>query len=188
MKKEFFNKLFALLVFFFLIILINTSLYAQEVKAKNFSIGYSVGTNSGDYSLNINITTPFMFNVFAIRLNWYVCFNEFINKDYNSWFPYYALKVGFIGSSQIINNYLRFYGEGGLAVVFTNDEVSSKKINYGGYGLFGFEFFLSYNLSYYIEIGGNGLSVKADNLINSPDFNRIYFNGFLCFAGLRYYF
>ncbi|MCX8058271.1 MAG: hypothetical protein N3A58_02520 [Spirochaetes bacterium] len=186
--SKFLSILTLLIVFLFVFIFFTNGIYAQESKVNNFSIGYSIGRNDNDFSIGLTFTSPFIFNVAAIRINGYVCFNQFIDSSYNTWFPYYVLKIGLLGSSGIVNNNMRFYGEGGLVILFANENVSSKKINYGGYGLFGFEFFINYNLSYFIELGSNGLPVLADKLISSNDYNRKYFNGFFTFVGLRFYF
>jgi len=181
------RKVFYFFVIIISILFLSNLVFAEEnILYNNFSIGYSIGTNDKDFSISLNITSPFFFNSFAIRINGMICFNQLINSVYNSWLPYYAFKFGFVGSSGLIYN-MRYYGEGGLAILIANENITSKKINYGGYGLFGFEFFLNNILSYFIEIGSNGLNVKADKLINSPDLNRIYFNGFFVFVGLRIY-
>ena len=54
----------------------------------------------------------------------------------------------------------------------------------GGYGLFGFEFFMNSRNNYFIEIGGVGTGAVADKVANSP----IYSNGLLINVGFRHQF
>ena len=63
-------------------------------------------------------------------------------------------------------------------------ELSNNDFVMGGYGLLGFEFFVSKGFNYYIEIGGAGTGARAEKLINKP----IYSNGFLIGIGIRVFF
>lgn len=59
-----------------------------------------------------------------------------------------------------------------------------KAIFWVGYGLFGFEFFISQNFNYHIEIGGVGTGATEDKIRNK----RVYSNGLLINTGFRIYF
>ena len=180
---------FAMLAF----ILCSIQMYADEsgnsqYKWNNFSMGYVLAQNNADFSFGVNITSPyFLWNRVAFRIQGELVYSGFISSAYDQWQPYYAFKAGLIGVGyQSSTN--RFYGEGGLLVLLPNLTVSQAEYAVGGYGLFGFEFFLSGPVSYYIELGGNGIRITADNLTGSPDYGKIYFNGFFINVGFRWYF
>lgn len=73
------------------------------------------------------------------------------------------------------------YGEGGILGLFPSSDFSSKKFVFGGYGLFGFEFFMNQMNKYFIELGSCGTGAKADKIATKP----IYSNGFLISTGFR---
>ncbi|MBC8485793.1 MAG: hypothetical protein H8D45_07100, partial [Bacteroidetes bacterium] len=77
--------------------------------------------------------------------------------------------------------FIRLYGEGGIISLFPSDEFSSEEFVFGGYGLFGFEFYMNSRSNYFIEIGGVGTGATADNITNEP----IYSNGLLISTGFR---
>ncbi len=83
------------------------------------------------------------------------------------------------------NEDIRLYGEGGFLFVFPDSSFDSDTFVFGGYGHFGFEFSMpntsgSVSLSYFIELGTNGIGAKT----NSKD---TYLNGFAVSTGLRVY-
>ncbi|HEY5825345.1 MAG TPA: hypothetical protein VIT44_13315, partial [Cyclobacteriaceae bacterium] len=61
------------------------------------------------------------------------------------------------------------------------DKFSSEQFVFGGYGLFGFEFFMHSSSNYFIELGGIGTGARADKIASQP----IYSNGFLISTGFR---
>ena len=65
--------------------------------------------------------------------------------------------------------------------ILPNSDFSNKSSEFGGYGVFGFEFKSRPIFGYYIELGGVGTGAIADELATNP----IYSNGFLTKVGLR---
>jgi hypothetical protein len=64
---------------------------------------------------------------------------------------------------------MRLYTEAGGVILFPNNDFSDD-IAFGGYGLFGFEFF-THRMSpvtYFIEAGGMGTSASAEKLSGAP--------------------
>ncbi len=163
--------------------------FGQEDNFNDMSLGYILCENGNDFGLGLSITSPYFFNNgIAIKLAGLLMFNSFIDSDYDQWQMYYATKLGFVGGS-MINDKIRVYGEGGAILLIPNSTVSSQDYMFGGYGSFGFEFLMTTRMSFYSELGANGIAINGDSLdTNSPDYKRIYFNGFAINVGLRFYF
>jgi hypothetical protein len=110
-------------------------------------------------------------------------FNQNPKEGETVWMPYSNVSLGLIGISAVIVEHIRLYGEGGTVLLFPSDSFSSKSIVVGGYGLFGFEFFMDKNGCYFIELGGIGTGAVADKVLSKP----IYSNGFTISTGFRFY-
>lgn len=83
----------------------------------------------------------------------------------------------------MVGERIRLYGEGGVITIFPSSDFSSDDMVFGGYGLFGFEFFFGKMGNYFIEIGGIGTGAVADKIINRP----IYSNGLSISTGFRFF-
>lgn len=158
-------------------------LQAQERLNKNFGIGGQVGQHQKDFGIGINLTSSYFVNEkMAVRLRGNLVWNEHINSSSETtWSSYSNFSLGFVQSVGEINNFVRIYGEGGAIMLFPSTRFSSKSIQFGGYGLFGFEFFFDKHLNYFFEAGGVGTGAKADKVAANP----IYSNGFLINVGIR---
>ncbi len=163
-------------------------LSAQEKHAlpayerQRISVGYGLARAQDEFSLNANLTSPWVLgNHAAIRLWALGLFHT------GSWQPYYGFRFGLIGGSLMETAAIRLYGEGGVLMVIPSSSFDSDTTIWGGYGLFGFEFFAyrpGHGLAFYIELGSNGVDARAEKEAGSP----MYLNGFETSAGLRYYF
>lgn len=164
------------------IALLALQIQAQSLN-KNFGIGGQVGQHQNDFGIGLNVTTPYFANKkMAVRLKGNLVWNEHLNSNSETtWSSYSNLSLGFVQSVGEINNFVRIYGEGGAILLFPSSEFSSKSIQFGGYGLFGFEFFFNKHLNYFFEAGGVGTGAKADKIVGNP----IYSNGFLINVGVR---
>lgn len=156
---------------------------AQEDLNKHFGIGGQVGQHQKDFGIGLNVTTPYFANKrMAVRLKGNLVWNEHLNSNSEAiWSSYSNISLGFVQVVGEINNFVRIYGEGGAIFLFPSNEFSTKSIQFGGYGLFGFEFFFDKHLNYFFEAGGVGTGAKADKIIGKP----IYSNGFLINVGIR---
>lgn len=165
------------------VILLALQTHAQERLNKNFGIGGQVGQHQRDFGIGLNMTSPyFAHGKMAVRLRGNLVWNEHLNRDSETtWSSYSNLSIGFVQSVGEINNFVRIYGEGGAIMLFPSSEFSSKSIQVGGYGLFGFEFFFDKHFNYFVEAGGIGTGAKADKIVGKP----IYSNGFLINVGVR---
>lgn len=175
------NKLFLLLGLF--ICLSTTSNAQDEGPATGFGIGFHLGQFQKDFSLGLDLTSPyFVDDRIAVRVKGNIAWNEHINSVLETtWTSYSNLSIGVVGVGGTVGDFMRLYGEGGFLFLFPSEEFSSESSEIGGYGLFGFEFFMSPNMNYYLEIGGVGTGAVADKVVGKP----IYSNGLLINVGFR---
>ena len=108
-------------------------------------------------------------------------FNENVQNGTTTWTPYSNVTLGVIGVAGYVANFIRLYGEGGVIALFPSEDFSSENVILGGYGLFGFEFYMTSMSNYFIEIGAVGPGATADKIVNEP----IYSNGLLISTGFR---
>ncbi|MEA3317871.1 MAG: hypothetical protein U9R54_07930 [Bacteroidota bacterium] len=159
-----------------------------ENRSSYFSYGFSIKQYQNDFGLGLNVTTPYFWNNrMAVRLKTSYLWYEHIplNDTEYVWSGYQNIQFGLIGIGGMIGTSIRLYGEGGIVGIFPNSAFSDKDFVFGGYGLFGFEFY-TYEKdirtpSYYIEIGSIG-SASADKLQANP----VYSNGLTISAGIRF--
>jgi len=65
-----------------------------------------------------------------------------------------------------------------------NSLITDDRLQWGIYGLFGFEFIIEDSpVNYYLEAGSNGFFDSAEKLTGNPN----YLSGFLMKTGLRFY-
>lgn len=182
-SKEMKNKVIVVLALMMSIIAFNV--HAQDSVINNgFGFGAQLNQYQSDFGLGLNLTSPFFANEkIGFRLRGNVMFNEHVQNATTTWTPYSNVSLGLIGVSGKIADVIRLYGEGGIIALFPSDEFSSEHYELGGYGLFGFEFFMNKTSNYFIEIGGVGTGAKEDKIATQP----IYSNGLLLSAGFRMY-
>lgn len=148
------------------------------------SAGFQVSQYQQDFGVGLNLTSPYLANgKFAIRLRGHLMYNEHVEDNETTWTPYANATLGLIGGSGPVGGFARLYGEGGLIGLFPSDDFSSEDFVFGGYGLFGFEFFMSRANSFFLEVGGVGTGATADQIPTRP----IYSNGLTIGAGYRIY-
>lgn len=154
--------------------------------SKKMGLGCNLTQYQQDFGIGLNVVSPYFANgKFAVRLRGNLMWNEhldFLNKEV--WSSYANLSLGFTGVVGEIGDFMRLYGEGGTVYLFPSSSFSSESIVFGGYGLFGFEFFFHNQHNYYIEIGGVGTGARADKQASEP----IYSNGLLINVGYRFHF
>lgn len=175
-----------------LIILAGILCFSLSTKAQdeelnsNFGIGFQIAQYQQDFGLGLNVTSPyFAYDKIAVRVRGNFMWNEHLGNDgISTWTSYSNLSIGLIGVGGQIGNSIRLYGEGGLLLLFPSDIFSSQSTETGGYGLFGFEFYVSPFSNYFIEIGGAGTGAKEDKLSSQA----LYSNGLIIDAGFRFQF
>jgi hypothetical protein len=141
--------------------------------ADGISLGFGLGKFGDDFTLQGSVTAPWFFsNHVTVRASGFCSFREGA-----AWESYGGLRAGVIGATYMSSADIRLYGEAGVAVVFPREQAGIDKVYFGGYGHFGFEFFMlqrGKGPAYYIEVGSNGIGIPA-------------MNGFAASAGFRYY-
>ncbi len=154
--------------------------------SKKLGAGLQIGQYQNDFGIGLNLTSPYVLDKrVAIRLRGNLMWNEHLNGESEvTWSPYSNLSLGVVGVAGEIGSFARLYAEGGLIFLFPSDDFSSENSVSGGYGLFGFEFFMNKHSNYFIEMGGIGTGAKADKVPTKP----IYSNGLLLSTGFRFQF
>lgn len=158
-------------------------MHAQESKISNdLSIGFQLNEYGGDFGMGLNVTSPYFFkgNV-AVRLRGNLMFLEHLDALQTTWTPYSNLTLGLVSGGSRVGKNIRLYGEGGVIMLIPSADFSSQETEFGGYGLFGFEFYMFDRGNYFIEIGGVGTGARADIAPLDP----IYSNGLLISTGFR---
>lgn len=158
---------------------------AQEKISDEMGLGFQLNQFQEDFGMGVNVTSPyFASNRIAVRGRGNIMFHEHVENNETVWTPYSNLSFGLIGVGGKAGDSIRLYGEGGIIFLFPSDKFSSEDSVFGGYGLFGFEFYMAPKINYFIEIGGIGTGAKAEILTNQP----IYSNGLLISTGVRTHF
>ena len=151
---------------------------------KGFGFGFQLNQYQNDFGIGLSLTSPhFAHDHIAIRTRGNMMYYEHVKDGEMTWTPYMNLTVGLIGVGGYVGENIRLYGEGGLVTIFPASGFSTKSAEFGGYGLFGFEFFMQNSFNYFIELGGIGTGATANKLPANP----IYSNGFLISTGFRTY-
>jgi len=158
---------------------LNVSGHEQQNKV---DIGFNVSQYQREFGVGVHLISPYFINSkvagrVGANLQWF----EYFDGAETTWVPYQNFQLGLRGRNIVIENKLFVYGEGGLIAIMPNSDFSSKNSEYGGYGVFGFEFKPSSKIAYFIELGGVGTGAKADRIDNKP----IYSNGFITNVGFR---
>lgn len=175
-----------LAIFVFTILILFTAVNADDRESSHeFSFGFQLNRFQDDFGFGANLTSPYFANSkIAVRLRGNIMFFEHAENQETLWTPYPNLSLGLIGVAGKAGESIRLYGEGGVIFIFPSNKFSSDNVVLGGYGGFGFEFFISSKTNYYIEIGGIGTGATADNILNKP----IYSNGLSICSGFRTHF
>ncbi len=156
---------------------------AQEMPLNNgLGFGFQLNQYQRDFGAGLQFASPYFAKErVAVRLRGHILFHEHLEDVETTWTPYAHASLGFIGVVGYIGN-IRLYSEGGLVGLFPSAAFSSERSHFGGYGLFGFEFFFNNSGNYFIEIGGVGTGAKADKVPGKPVFS----NGLTIGAGFRF--
>jgi|GEM_PF-492545 hypothetical protein len=158
----------------------------------DLSVAMSIGGHADDFAISARILSPyFLWDVVAVSAGadclWRAGILEGSSTG-ETWIPYWAFRLGVVSGSLPMANGLRLYGYGGALLVLPDAAFDEDTWGLGGYGGFGFEFFLGeggpIGSSYFIELGSDGTGMRAEGMQGNP----IYLNGFSASAGYRLYF
>lgn len=157
------------------------SLNAQTDK-NSISFGFAANQTQNDFGIGVDIISPYFANsIVAIKVGANLKFLQHSTATSTTWSPYQNIQLGIRSRNFIIEDKIFIYGEGGGIVLLPNTKFSSQNSNFGGYGLFGFEFRTNEKVGFFVELGGVGTGARADKIALSP----IYSNGFLTNVGFR---
>jgi len=149
---------------------------------KNFEVGFNLNQIQQDYGFGVHVISPsFAKDILSVKLQANRSWLQHLKEKETVWTAYHQFQLGLRSKSEIIENKVFIYGEGGLSVIIPNKSFGSESFILGGYGLFGFEFLPTSVFAYFIELGGIGTGAVAHNLENKP----IFSNGFITQVGFR---
>lgn len=173
------KALFALLIF----LLPWLAGHSQESLVRNsVGMGFHLNQYQQDFGMGLQLTSPyFLQKRLAVRNRFNVMFHDHRIPGGSKWTPYVSNSIGFVNTAAVVKDFLRLYGEGGFLFLFPADDFSAKDVQFGGYGLFGFEFNFGGGAAYFIELGGIGTGARAE-LTAEREF---YSNGFMIGTGFR---
>jgi hypothetical protein len=182
------GQILAVLVFLVSAIMLPAQASSQDsqfgkapVSASHISLSFSLQEWGNEFGTGFQITSPwFWHEKTAVRLG-----GSALWKQDANWATFYALRLGLVGATFMRNEDIRLYGEGGFLFLFPSASFDSDPFAFGGYGHFGFEFFMPkasgpLSSSYFIELGTNGVRAKTNS-------GQSYLNGFSASTGLRVY-
>lgn len=183
MRKINYNYLHSLIK----ILVLFLSLFYTSItysKDNGVILGFSLSELDNDFAAGLNITTPqFWNNNMAIRYSAYIGTYRAIPKHDSTYkfMTYHLHKIGLVRYLKQNKN-INLYSEGGVVIVFPNQDMSVDT-SFGGYGNLGIEY-MQENNAYFSELGAIGTGAKAEKISGEP----IYLNGFTVTVGWRYYF
>lgn len=174
----------SLMLLLFVIYVLNAR--TQHTRDNQFTYGFQLGNFHRDFGFGVHLLTPELLKNtrldVRVNVNW---LDHPDQRDESTWSPYVNNQVG-VKYSTPVSERIQVYSGGGFVVLYPNSNFSSENFTIGGYGIFGFEFFLSEDpvrrQSYFFEIGGLGTSAVADRVRSKP----FYANGLMISAGLRF--
>ncbi len=108
-------------------------------------MGFQIAEHQRDFGLGINLLSPhFARDRMALRLRANLMWLEHATPTMvTTWTGYPQVSLGVVGYAGTIGHRVRLYGEGGPLALFPSREFATSGLAWGGYGLFGFEFFIS---------------------------------------------
>lgn len=165
----------------FLVLLLHKQKAQNNYINYGHGFGFQLSQYQNDFGFGVHYSSPVLFNSMGLRLKYNLMFHEHVKDSLTTWTPYSNFSLGLVGFAGMVTPGIRIYGEGGLLLLLPSSAFSSSKVNIGGYGTFGFEFFPYNSFNYFIELGGMGTGSLADKLPNQP----IYSNGFSISTGFR---
>jgi hypothetical protein len=158
-------------------------------RTSGLSLGGCLSRYQDEFGFGASLTTSyFASRSLAVRVTGSRCYLNAVpqHESASKWTGFWALRAGLVSVTGLAGRACRLYAEGGVALVLPADKLSDDRA-FGGYGLFGFEFFPgdpgTSPLSYFVELGGIGLGAQAEKAQGKPS----YVNGFLVAGGFRLY-
>ncbi|MEL6864464.1 MAG: hypothetical protein AAFP19_08600 [Bacteroidota bacterium] len=154
----------------------------QEFPANGLALGFQLNEYQQDFGIGLHLISPaFLKDKVAVKARANLQFHQHLDEEESTWTPYANFSLGLVAGRAMLGPFIQVYGEGGGILLIPSDDFSSESTVFGGYGLFGFSFFLHPKAAYFIELGGVGTGARADQIAGQA----IYSNGFLLSVGYR---
>jgi hypothetical protein len=173
-----------LIILAILLFVASHTAWSQSEKTNALAVGFNLHQYQRDFGLGLNFTSPYssggLAGRFEANLQWLEHYPT--SADSPTWSSYFNIKAGFVSRNFVVDDKLAVYGEGGVIVLFPSSTFSSHSTQFGGYGVFGFEFRPTHFVGQYLELGGLGTGAKADKSSGKP----VYSNGFMISTGIRF--
>lgn len=172
-------KTIPIIAFLSIFIILNTNhLVAQE----RFRVGFQIAQLQNDFGLGVQLNLPVFKRQITLQLAATNHWREIRREGTLEATSYQALRLGTMGGWMVAEK-IKVYGAGGVMVVLPGNELASKSSFWGGYGVFGFEFFAgqAQGSSLFLEMGGGGANGTADRVAGQPTMGA----GLLLQSGLR---
>lgn len=161
----------------------NAQTQGSKVGARS-GFGFQLNQYQNDFGFGLSMSSGyFAHDNIAVRIKANLMYNENVQNGETDWSPYANVSVGLVGVGGMVGEHIRLYGEGGFIGLFPSGEFSTENFVFGGYGIFGFEFFMTNHNNYFIELGGVGTGAIADKIEYKP----VYSNGFSISTGFRFF-
>jgi hypothetical protein len=172
----------AVLLLLLTVSLLTSNLANAQTNSNKPEIGFKISQYQKDFGIGLHVISPyFMKKSMAIKAGTNIQWFENSNDTETTWTTYQNIQLGMRGRSHMVTENISIYGEGGAFFVLPDSDFSTQSLEFGGYGLFGFEFRICPRFGYFIELGGVGTSATADKIASQP----IYSNGFFTNVGLK---
>ena len=110
-----------------MMIVLTSGAHSSEPDDNGLSIGFLINEYAGNFGLGAQVTSPFIFDILALRLTGSVQFSAEGN-----WEPWGMLQAGIVGASKIVSDFARFYGEGGVVLAFPGTALSTESTSDSG--------------------------------------------------------
>lgn len=156
---------------------------AQSPIHNGFAFSYQLSNRQNDFGMGLNVLSPyFAKKSLAVRLNASIFWHQHRHvNNISKWSLYPTFNIAFRHRAKILEDKLYAYTEGGFVLLLPNAEFSNEKIDFGGYGLFGLEFYSARFVSYFIELGGIGTGAREKGVGQN-----LYSTGFMANAGVKF--
>ncbi|BAV94477.1 hypothetical protein [Ichthyobacterium seriolicida] len=155
----------------------------EDNKICNFFIGFQLGKVQDNFHVGAN-TGVRIIDMFELKATANMSFNYYFYspKKREILVPYFSSTLGWV-YIQPVSKSINVYGESGSVLIIPAYIFSEENFRFGGYGLFGFEFFTDRYSSFFIEMGCMGTGARQNDAYKS-----VYHNGFLINVGFKHIF
>ncbi len=166
------------------------AMLAASAKETPPAIGFGLADSAGNLGISLEISSAsFARDFLTFKLESQVdVLSAYRDSPYIAWETFFSHRLGLVATGGWNTGALRLYGEFGALAVQPPASLSADRLQWGIYGLFGYEFFMDSEqlspVSYYLEAGTNSLFDRAEKLPGKSD----YYSGFTIRTGLRWYF